>query len=265
MIALGKECYHEINGAIHGYGRKWSEKDLSSALGNEVADLVYDESGNEQIRSILAGVVATEFEKAELEKVLASADTIKDWQVGEAIAECYLSKHRNCLFPWPDGRDVRRPKSSLPGADLVGLIGEDGETRFVFGEVKTSTEKKWPPQVCGGRSKGKGLGKQVRELCCDENIKNRIFLYLGHRAGAFAEQYKVAARHFLIDRNDVHVVGFLVRDVEPKPEDLKSLVKSISSVRSEKTSVEFWALYLPNGKINTLAESVSMVRKGGAA
>ena len=56
----------------------------------------------------------------------------------------------------------------------------------------------------------------------------------------------------------------LVRDVEPKPEDLKSLVKLISSVRSEKTSVEFWALYLPNGKINTLAESVSMARKGGA-
>jgi len=41
-------------------------------------------------------------------------------------------------------------------------------------------------------------------------------------------------------------------------------VESISSVRSENTSVEFWALYLPNGKINTLAESVSMARKGGA-
>lgn len=265
MIALGKECYHEVNGAIHGYGRKWSEKDLSSALGNEVADLVYDVAGNEQIRSILAGVVTTEFVKGELEKVLASPDAIKDWQVGEAIAECYLVTHRNCSFPWPDGRDVRRPKSSLPGADLVGLIGEDVETRFIFGEVKTSTEQKWPPQVCGGRSGTHGLGAQVKDLCYDEGIKVRIFQYLGHRASAFAEQYKVAARHFLLDRNDVHVVGFLIRDVEPKPEDLKSLLKSVSSVRSEKTSVEIWALYLPNGKINTLAESVSGVRKGGAA
>ena len=265
MIALGQECYCRVHGAIHGCGRKWSETDLSSALENEVADLVYDEAGNDHIRSILAGIVTTEFDKEELEKILANTDPVKNWQVGEAIAECYLSKHRNCCFPWPDGRDVRRPKSSLPGADLVGLIGKGDKTRFVFGEVKTSAEKHWPPQVCGGRSGTHGLGAQVKDLCCDDQIKIQIFLYLGHRADAFAEQYRIAAKRFLADRTDVHVFGFLVRDVEPKPEDIESLVKTFSSVCPEKTSVEFLAFYLPSGKIDMLARTVGQTRKGGAA
>ena len=265
MIAVGKECYHEKCGSIHGFGRKWSDKDLSSALEDEVAVLIYDEVGKEHIQSILAQVTTTEFLKDGLEKVLASSDTIKDWQVGEAIAECYLERHRNCSFPWPDGRDVRRPKSSLPGADLVGFIKEQGKTRFVFGEVKTSHERKWPPQVCRGRSGTHGLGVQVKDLCSDERIKAKIFKYLGHRADAFSEQYRDAAKQFLVDRNDVHVVGFLVRDVEPKSDDLKSLVRDISVVRSGTTSVEFFALYLPNDRIKTLAENLRKVGKGGVA
>lgn len=265
MIALGQECYRKVHGSIFGCGRKWSEKDLSSALENEVADLVYDEAGNEHVRAILAGIVTTEFAKDELEKVLANTDSVKDWQVGEAIAECYLSKHRNCCFPWPDGRDVRRPKSSLPGADLVGFIGKGGETRFVFGEVKTSKESKWPPQVCSGRSKGKGLGTQVRDLCSDESIAFCIFKYLGVRADVSDERFRIAAKRFLEDKSDIHVIGFLVRDVEPNQADLQSLVENTASVCAGKTTVEFWALYLPNGKISTLPETVSMARKGGAA
>lgn len=265
MIAQGRTCYDEEKDTIHGYGRKWSENDLSSALENEVAALIYDDEGNKHIQAILGGVGTTEFEKAELEKVLTNAEPVKNWQVGEAIAECYLVKHRKCSFPWPDGRDVRRPRTSLPGADLVGFIEEQGDTRFVFGEVKTSKEEQWPPQVCSGRSKGNGLGTQVKDLCLQENIKCEIFKYLGHRADAFRGKYMVAAKHFIYDRKDVHIVGFLVRDVEPKSEDLKSLVKSVSEIRQGKTSVEFFALYLPKGKIDTLAATVCAARKGGAA
>ena len=265
MIALGKECYHEKNGAIHGYGRKWSEDDLSTALYNEVASLVYDDAGNEHIKSILEKVVTTDFDKTELEKVLAISDSIEDWQVGEAIAECYLTQHCNCLFPWPDGRDVRRPKSNLPGADLVGFIGKHEETRFVFGEVKTSAQEKWPPQVCCGRSGTHGLGAQVKDLCREESIKFQIFKYLGFRADTSDEQFQNATKHFLKDRNDVHIIGFLVRDVESNADDLKKPLEDISGICPSKTMVEFFALYLPNGKIKTLAETVVNARNGGVS
>ena len=263
MIAYGKECYHEKNGAIHGYGRKWSEDDLSSALYNEVASLVYDDAGNEHIQSILEKVVTTDFDKTELEKVLAISDSIKDWQVGEAIAECYLTQHCNCLFPWPDGRDVRRPKSSLPGADLVGYISKQGETRFVFGEVKTSAEAKWPPQVC--RGKKDCLVNQVKDLCLEENIKNQIFIYLGSRAGTLDKQFMDAAKHYINDKTNVHIIGFLVRDVEPNADDLKKPLQDISGICPSKTKTEFLALYLPNDKINTLAKTVVNARNGGVS
>lgn len=272
MIPVGNECYHETNGSIHAFGREWSEADLNAALNSEVSAAVYDCEGNKGIQSMLKLVETTDFENGELEKVLSCSDKLKPWQVGEAIAGCYLEKHRNCCFPWPNSRDVRRPGSSLPGADLVGFITEDDNTRFAFGEVKTSEQEMWPPQVCRGRSGTHSLGAQIEDLCLQDRIKIYIFRYLGHRVELSTErsrnvaiQFRNAATRFLNNHNDVYVVGFLVRDVEPKAADFSVLLTRISKIKPSTTTVELFALYLPKGRICTLAKTIERVRKDGAA
>ena len=67
-----------------------------------------------------AEIVETAFEQDGLRRVLADPERIEDWRVGAGIAETWLTDHRDCRFPWPDGRDERKRGSSLPGADLGG-------------------------------------------------------------------------------------------------------------------------------------------------
>ncbi len=70
----------------------------------------------------------------------------KDWEIGEAIAEIALEDVYEAMFPWSPGLDKRTQKASLPGPDLVDLQCFV-TPRFMFGQVKTSSEEKVPPQV----------------------------------------------------------------------------------------------------------------------
>ncbi len=112
----------------------------------------------------------TEFAQEHLAEALADPDDIENWRVGEAIAEAYLTEHRNCQFPWPDGRDERKNGSSLPGADLVGIQHDAKGDRFAFGEVKTSGQAKHPPGVMYGRT---GLKQQLEDLFDKVEIRTR--------------------------------------------------------------------------------------------
>ncbi len=63
--------------------------------------------------------------------------------IGESIAISYLEEIESCLFPWPTERDKRTPKASLPGVDLLGFFSDNLGHCFLFGEIKTSAEKKF--------------------------------------------------------------------------------------------------------------------------
>ena len=126
-----------------GIGVRWTETDLDTALVDSVVGVLRDESGSAIVREILGPLGETEFATDQIERVTSQSPS-PSWRVGEAIAEVYLTDWRNCLFPWPMSRDARRSGVSLPGADLVGLTtGKTGE-RFVFGEIKTSSEATYP-------------------------------------------------------------------------------------------------------------------------
>lgn len=182
--------------------------------------------------------------------------------MGEAIAEAYLTDHRSCSFPWPDGRDERKGGSSLPGADLAGFgIDWNGDC-FAFGEVKTSREERYPPGTMHGRT---GLKKQLEDLRDSDAIRDDLVKYLGHRAGSapWRARFQQATKRYLGNPSDVQLYGVLVRDVEPHQDDLRARVDDLGAECPEGTSIELFALYLPRGSLEGIGEEMASRRAGG--
>lgn len=264
MIAVGAECYSHGSSPCVGSGRSWSDDELNMAMNGHVSSLVFDDQGKADIAELLAGVPETEFEQEQLAQALSDPDEIEDWRVGEAIAEAYLAEHRDCRFPWPDGRDERKSGSSLPGADLVGFNQDEQGERFAFGEVKTSAEDKHPPGAVYGRT---GLKQQLEDLRDKVAIRNDLFRYLGHRAqkAPWTDSFKAASRRYLKNTSDIQLFGVLVRDVAPHVDDVRVRVEKLGSDCPTGTEIELLALYLPSGEIANLASKATAVRAGGGA
>ena len=226
-----------------------------------VAAVLFDDEGKANIEEILAGLAETDFAQAGLRRVLEDADEVEDWRVGEAIAEVFLTDHRSCYFPWPDGRDERKSGSSLPGADLVGFGIDEGGDCFAFGEVKTSGQDSYPPRVMYGRM---GLKQQLEDLRDCETIRDDLVKYLGHRAtGAlWRTRFQRAGSRYLQDTSDVQLFGFLVRDVDPHQDDLRVRVGSLAEDRPQRTRVELVALYLPHESMEGIGEEMVSQRAG---
>jgi hypothetical protein len=151
-ISVGTIEYTLGNYPVTGCGFSYSVTELDTALSGSVTEVVFDDSGKTDIEALIAGLAETDFEKGEVERILSNTNPLEDWRGGEALAESYLVHHKNCFFPWPDDRDERKSGSSLPGADLVGFQSSDNDDFFAFGEVKTSTENKYPPGAMHGRT-----------------------------------------------------------------------------------------------------------------
>ncbi len=242
-----------------GVGLQWSNEELKSALQGEVAAALFDDEGKANIEAILATSAQTDFAQDGLRRILEDPEKIKNWKVGEAIAETYLTKHRSCNFPWPDSRDERKSGSSLPGADLVGFARVDDGDCLAFGEVKTSSERRYPPGAMYGRT---GSEKQLENLRDSEAIRDDLVRYLCHRAESawWRAQFEHSVGRYLRDKSDIQLFGFLVRDVEPHGNDLKSRVDSLATGCPEATRIELLALYLPIGSLNAIGEQAISMR-----
>lgn len=263
-VANGLLEYSLGNAPVTGCGISWSTIELANALAKEIPDLVFDTHGVAELEQLLAEAAETEFSLDSISRILTSTVAIEDWRIGEAIAEAYLTDHRSCAFPWPDSRDVRRMGSSLPGADLVGICSGVGGDRFAFGEVKTSSESKYPPGVMYGP---KGLKQQIEDLCLDEKIRDQLIQYLGFRAinAPWQSQFVAAFQKYAINSSNVSTFGVLIRDVTPDQDDLRARINSLSRSCPGGMSIELVAVYLPAGKIyglgaTVLAQSVTVPR-----
>ncbi|WP_138381167.1 hypothetical protein [Luteithermobacter gelatinilyticus] len=263
-VAVGETVYNEGKAPCSGLGLTWSDDDLDAAMKGPVVAILFDDVGKADIEDILTGLAETEFEQEGLRRVLADPDDIEDWRIGEAIAETYLTDHRDCYFPWPDGRDERKRGSSLPGADLVGLHNDGQGNCLAFGEVKTSSEDKHPPGAMHGRT---GLKQQLEDLRDNVSIRDDLVKYLGFRAkGAkWIHLFQQAAQRYLRNNSDVQLYGFLVRDVEPHKNDLRARVKKLAEDCPGGTRIELLALYLPKGRIEGIGKAAVAARAGGAS
>ncbi len=259
-VARGEAVYSTGDPPCTGLGLTWSGEDLDAALDGSVAAVLFDDEGKADIEEILRGVVETAFEQDGLRHVLADPVHIEDWRVGEAIAETWLANHRDCRFPWPDGRDERKSGSSLPGADLVGLYADAQGDCLAFGEVKTSSDARHPPGAMYGRT---GLKQQLEDLRDNTSIRDDLFKYLGHRAKGtrWMERFRRAGKRYLANKSDVRLFGFLVRDVSPNEYDVRVRVERLGQGCPDGTRIELLALYLPVGRLHGIG-AVAVAARG---
>ncbi len=261
MVGAGVVLYRLGVAPCSGLGLQWSDNELSTAMDDRVAEVLFDDEGKANIEDILASLAETDFTQERLRRILKDPRRIEDWRVGEAIAEVYLTDHRSCSFPWPDGRDERKSGSSLPGADLVGFGTDNNGDCLVFGEVKISSEQRYPPGVMYGRT---GWKQQLEDLRDEEAIRDGLVKYLGHRAGAapWRARFERAASRYLRNTSDIHLYGCLIRDVKPHQNDLRERVDSLADACPKGTCIEMLALYLPRKSLDGIGEAMVSWRTG---
>jgi len=263
-VAVGETAYTLGTDSCSGLGLRWTADELDAAIKGPVAAILFDDAGKTEIKNILAGLAETGFEQEGLRRVLSDFGLFEDWRVGEALAETYLTDHRDCYFPWPDGHDKRKRRSSLPGADLVGFGIDDHGDCFAFSEVKTSSETKHPPSVIHGQ---KGLTHQLKNLRDNVSIRDDLVRYLAHRAKSTdcIARFQRAGKRYLKDNSDIQLSGVLIRDIEPHQNGLRASIEQLAQRCPSATRIEFLALYLPTGSINGISDAIDAVRTGSAS
>lgn len=210
---------------------------MSSRVKNRLFDV---EGQNEQVDSI----VSTGFAEQRIKDIFAQDFTPESWRVGETLAECFLEDNSDIRFPWNGVRDQKVDSASLPGADLIGFKGTDGNVRFLFGEVKTSNDTNQPPNVMYGRS---GMTKQLEELKTDSKRRDSLVKWFSWRAKGsnWEVDYTTALKLYCSSDECVFLQGVLVRDTSPVINDLKSRGVSLSTGKPAQMGISLSGIYCP--------------------
>jgi hypothetical protein len=238
--------YQGHAGSAHWEGRHVVDaKGFAGFVREVVRPRVADEisSFEPDLRGLATTGMATEF----VERLLKAVPEPKDWEIGEALAECALEKDsgREVHWPWNTVRDRRTPRASLPGTDLVGFYREDDTVLLLFGEVKTSSDAGTPPNVMYG---GSGMTWQLEESAKRLDIQRTLLQWLQARClvEPHRELYeKAVSRYLESGGKELLIVGVLIRDIPPNEADLQSRGKALSKKLEAPTRIELIAWYLP--------------------
>lgn len=252
-IPKGKIEYTIESGKVVAFGISHSEQEMEDALCNEVYDKLFDVQEHSEIVNSLSD---TGFDKAIIMEQLCLSQNKEDWEIGEAYAQAYAEANLQANIPWGISRDIKKPKSSLPGADIVGLYQQDEYTYFLFGEIKTSSHNEYPPSVMYGEH---GLKKQLEDLCEDKKLTNELVKYLAYRLknSKLWSMYENAFIHYVkSDGKKIHILGVLVRDVEPKEEDFSTRAKKLEKFVIDGRSIELVGIYVPIDSIKKFPQIV---------
>ena len=234
----------------HGYA--WRDEDSCRAyLKGRVADRLRQGDGAEFLRNYIERMPETGFSLKHLRAEAIQSKPPRDWEVGEAFAETVLEDHFDCLFPWPTARDQREKEGHATGPDLPGYhLPAKAPSRFTFGEVKSSAQKKSPPAVVSGvdaKAGNDSLVGQLRRLLNDPSRRQNLIAWLGFREGresAGAPRYDSALKQYG-KTGDCLIVGCLVSGNRPESElDLAAAQAMLQGLVAER---ELWllAFYLP--------------------
>jgi hypothetical protein len=213
----------------------------AGALFERVHDLRAVDEQAAELRALATTDMATEA----ISEILMSGRQPLPWEVGEGLAEALLQEYHGAIWPWNMARDRRTPTASLPGADLVGFIGDESGIAFVFGEVKSSSDRRVPPAVVSGSH---GLGGQLEKLCSQQGARFELVKWLGFRRGSpeHRRMFEDAARRYVAsDGHDVRLIGCLLRDTPPHENDLKGRALALVGSAVDPTTVHLFAWYVP--------------------
>jgi hypothetical protein len=195
----------------------------------------------------LRSLATTDMATDQVERLLRAVPDPEGWEIGEALAECALlsDSGREFCWPWNTVRDRKTPRASLPGTDLVGFCRIDGSVWLAFGEVKTSSEAKAPPNVMYG---GSGMAWQLEQTVKRPDIQRTLLQWLHTRcsSGPHRSLYEAAVRRFLDSGGkELVIVGVLVRDTSPNKADFEARGKALATKLPAPTRIELFAWYLP--------------------
>ena len=187
-----------------------TEAECRRFLSNRVSAKLVEADGSEELRQHLIEMERTGFNLQALKKQMELSPRAKDWEIGEAIAEVVLEDEHEAMFPWSTGFDKRARKASLPGPDLVGLQ-RHATPRFVFGQVKTSSEKRMPPQIV--HLKKDSLCNQMYQLrhCPADRQQLVSWLLVRMRDTSWEDAFNEALQRYADDQ--FWLVGVLVSGV----------------------------------------------------
>lgn len=219
---------------------------FNTFITQDVASRLYDTEGHNEFVTHLQGLANTDLAQKSLNAFLtAQVPEKRDWAIGESLAEAYLHKAYQVIWPWNMERDKRHPKASLPGADLIGFRSEGGDTRLVLGEVKSSTDVNTPPGVMNSRS---GMIQQIDNLANDLSRIWQLLKWLWPRCKGTENEnlFNEAVKLFVNSGNKaVTLIGVLIRDTQPNQLDLQPRGKALAEKLRNPTLCHLMAIYLP--------------------
>ncbi|KAF3983513.1 MAG: hypothetical protein HFP81_06800 [Methylococcales symbiont of Hymedesmia sp. n. MRB-2018] len=240
ILPKGTTNYQEMHNGVSIIGISYSDNQVKQ-YSELVKNACFDSDGQDELNAYISSIGETGFTSTQ--SILTN---IKEWQLGEALAEVHLEQCFSCHFPWSNRRDLKNPKSSLSGADLVGYHNSE----FAFGEVKTSAEQKSPPQVTSKRYDG--LSAQLNKLCIDTDLRQTIIQYLFFRQKETVK-YQEALRTYLKNQHNFYIFGVLVRNTLPNVNDWSYLKNNFTAHKKNKSYLV--ALYLSFDKLRDCVTS----------
>ncbi|MGI6139532.1 MAG: hypothetical protein ACOYI9_10895 [Candidatus Hydrogenedentales bacterium] len=207
-----------------------------------VSAKIAESDGSEELRQHLIELETTGFDLGELLGQVETSPRAKDWEIGEAFAEIALEDGHEAMFPWPTAFDKRTRKASLPGPDLVGLQ-RHAAPRFVFGQVKSSSENRVPPQVVN--SAPDCLRNQMFQLRNRPTDRQTLvsWLLVRMRGTEWEDAFNEALKHY--SKGDLWLVGVLVSGKrDPVETDLTNICAGIDHQPGE-SEVHLLGFYIP--------------------
>ena len=217
--------YGDIHHKVEWQGYSVNNNNIyQTFMETNVRDRLNDTDGQAVVETHLRALASTDFEKDALETLLnAVAPEERDWAVGESFAEAILEREFDVKFPWNHARDLRNENASLPGADIVGLINDNGQYKLLLGEVKTSVENRYPPQVVTSRH---GIANQLEILGTNATRLITLITWLVHRCKGteYEPNFNEAVKYLFSNSNQgMYLVGILVRpNITANQNDLQS-------------------------------------------
>jgi hypothetical protein len=226
-----------------------SREEFNQFISNEFSERIRYYSGFTQIDEVLRNLKDTGFQTDGLEEVLNYKITKSDW--GEYFAYHQLESSFNISIPWPSQWDKKKITHSLPGADVIGLKNENGSISFVFGEIKTSQEMRYPPQVV--TKKADGLVTQLMKFEDREIISNLIkWLLIKSHGNSWEPDFSAALEFYVANDFYFSCVGILVRDTNPTIDDLACIPEQLTL----RCNVSLYAFYLPEPMHDCITKSL---------
>jgi len=245
--SLANIDYSDSQGKVRWLGHVIGDADLFKGyLRQTVASRVQDDASGfeETLRALATTGMATE----QLERLLCATPDTKSWEIGEALAECFLETEPDLdvCWPWNTVRDRRTPRASLPGADLVGFCRQEDDFWLLIGEVKTSSDASSPPGVMSGKD---GMISQLAEGATRLDIHHALLQWLHARCSGDSDlrgMFEAAVCRYLSSSGEaLFLVGVLIRDTSPKETDLRYRGITLASQLPGQACAELHAWYLP--------------------